>query len=111
MVGLRWLKSTARLMVAKVLTTSSTGFLTSGLHSDTTIPAPYLPSLTTRAEPLPDQLLPITFWYSPSTEGSGTQTRDTPCGHCSSTRVVISNVRQPDGFGSKGSCWAKPRRG
>jgi len=49
------------LRVEKVLTTSSTGFFSAGLHSAITMLAPYLPSLTTRAEPLADQLLPSTF--------------------------------------------------
>ena len=42
--------------------------------------APYLPSLTMRVEPLPAQVLPMTFWYSLSTEGTGTQARETPSG-------------------------------
>ena len=60
--GLRLQKSTARFWVAKRLTTSSTGAFSAALHSDITMAAPYLPSLTMRSEPLPDQLLPMTFW-------------------------------------------------
>ena len=55
-------KSTARSRVAKRLATSSTGAFSAALHSDITIAAPYLPSLAMRAAPLPDQLLPMTFW-------------------------------------------------
>ena len=62
MLGLRLPKSTARFCVEKALTTSSTGAFSLALHSDTTIAAPYLPSLMIRAEPLPDQVLPMTFW-------------------------------------------------
>src|SRR6185503_3887336 len=60
--GLRLLKSVARLRVEKVLTTSSTGAFSDAFHSATTIAAPYLPSRARLVAPLPDQLLPITFW-------------------------------------------------
>jgi hypothetical protein len=60
--GLRLPKSVARLMVEKVLTTSSTGAFSDPLHSAITIAAPYLPSRSSRVEPFPDQVLPITFW-------------------------------------------------
>src|SRR5688572_4786128 len=101
----------ARLRVANVLTTSSTGAFSDGLHSASTMLAPYLPSLTRRVAALPAHALLMTFWYGPSTEGTGTQARDMPSGNCSSTRVVISNVRQAPGCGSNGSCWAKLKRG
>ncbi len=56
------LKSTARLRVENVLTTSSAGAFSPAGHSAATIAAPYLPSRARRADPLPDQLLPPTFW-------------------------------------------------
>ncbi len=84
------LKSVARLRVENVLMTSSTGAFSPGLHSATTMAAPYLPSRARRALPLLDQLLPPSFWYSPSTDGTGTQTRVAPAGFSTSTCVVIS---------------------
>src|SRR5689334_993817 len=55
-------KSIARLMVEKVLVTSTTGAWLLADHSATAMAAPYLPSRAMRVEALPDQLLPITFW-------------------------------------------------
>src|SRR4029077_19509013 len=50
-------KSIARLMVEKVLVTSTTGALSLADHSATAIAAPYLPSRAILVEPLPDQEL------------------------------------------------------
>jgi hypothetical protein len=60
--GSRFEKSTARLRVAKVLVTSTTGAFSAGPHSATAMAAPYFGSVALRTAALPDQLLPITFW-------------------------------------------------
>src|SRR6185369_2123776 len=58
---------------------------------------PYLPSWRTSAlDALPLQLLPIAFCQLVSiSSGSGTQARATPKESFTSTRVTVSNVRQP----------------
>src|SRR5438874_2800840 len=58
---------------------------------------PYLPSCITRAlVALPLQLLPSAFCQIVSIwRGSGTQARATPKESLTSTRVTVSNVRQP----------------
>src|SRR5262245_24990644 len=104
-------KSVTRLRVANLLVTSTTGAFSLAFHSATAIPAPYFPSVALRTCALPDQLLPSTFWKSPSTEGSGIHARGAPSGFRISTRVVISKVRQLLAFGSKGSCCEKATRG
>src|SRR5882724_3126754 len=59
----------------------------------------------------PDHWSPSGFWYSALTEGMGSQARDTPVGSNTSTRVVISNVRQVPGRGVNSFCWARATDG
>ena len=70
--------------------------------------APYLGSVAMRMTlALPVQLFSIDCWYSETTDGAGSQTRATPAGCSTSTRVVISNVRQVPGRGVNSFCWAR----
>src|SRR5882724_9799256 len=71
---------------------------------------PYLPScLTSAVVVLPLQLLPSAFCQLVSISiGSGTQARATPKESLTSTRVTVSNVRQPSCANAvrQGNDWA-----
>ena len=75
----------------KRLVTSTTGVAALSRHSASSIVTPYFPSPATSARAaFPDQELPMVLCQSLSRiSGNGTQARDTPFGHSSSTRVTV----------------------
>ena len=87
-------RSTAMSRVAKRLVCVRTGRAPSG-HSAQTIPAPYLPSvMIPEVPPSAVNVLSSVLWYGVSAvSGVGTQTRVTPTGFRTSTRVVTSKMR------------------
>src|SRR5262245_1126792 len=100
-------QSMLRSRVLKRLVSSTTGAGSASANSAYSIHAPYFPSATgCMTLALPCQLFSISSWYSETTTGIGSQTRATPLGRTTSTRVVISKVRQGPGRGLNSFCWA-----
>src|SRR4051812_50213544 len=90
----------------KRLVTSSAGFISLSDHSAWSIVTPYLPSCSIFARrALPDHALPMVLCQSVSiASGSGTQARAVPKASLISTRVTVSEVRQPASAASAKRC-------